>query len=90
MALTCSASDIRRQVEFVRVLDCEHRICEYNQEQCRITSFTGKKSLVRLHNHQHSTALTNTLCHCTDPLVPQQGRSKLRCEALEHRNGAHL
>ena len=45
--LTCAASDNRWQVEFVRVLDCEHRICEYNQEQCRITSFTGKKSLIR-------------------------------------------
>jgi hypothetical protein len=43
----CSVPEIRRQVEFVRVLDCEHRICEYNQEQCRITSFTGKKSLIR-------------------------------------------
>ena len=32
---------------FIRVLDCEDRICEFNQEACRIDAFNGKKSLVR-------------------------------------------
>ena len=38
---------LERMVEFVRVLNCEDRICEYNQEACRINSFNGKKSLIR-------------------------------------------
>lgn len=65
------------------MLDCEHRICEYNQEQCRITSFTGKKSLVSLHNRQLNTALTKTHCHCTDPQLSFQSWRTLRCEALK-------
>ena len=32
---------------FIRVLDCEDKICEFNQEACRINSYNGKKSLVR-------------------------------------------
>lgn len=32
---------------FIRVLDCEDKICEFNQEACRINAFDGKKSLVR-------------------------------------------
>ena len=35
------------QVEFIRVLDCEDRICEFNQEACRVEAFNGKKSLIR-------------------------------------------
>ncbi len=36
------------QVEFIRVLDCEDHIVEYNQEACRVVSFNGgKKSLIR-------------------------------------------
>ena len=38
---------LERVVEFIRVLDCEDRICEFNQEACRIDAFNGKKSLVR-------------------------------------------
>jgi len=45
----CLASDKRlcTQVEFIRVLDCEDRICEFNQEACRVEAFNGKKSLIR-------------------------------------------
>lgn len=33
---------------FIRVLDCEDKIVEYNQEACRVVSFNGgKKSLIR-------------------------------------------
>lgn len=32
---------------FIRVLDCEDKICEFNQEACRINSYNGKKSLIR-------------------------------------------
>lgn len=32
---------------FIRVLDAEEKICEYNQEACRINAFDGKKSLIR-------------------------------------------
>lgn len=35
------------QVEFIRVLDCEDRICEFNQEACRVNAYNGKKSLIR-------------------------------------------
>ena len=35
------------QVEFIRVLDCEERICEFNQEACRVNAYNGKKSLIR-------------------------------------------
>lgn len=38
---------LERIVEFVRLLDCGDRIEEYNQEQCRLTSFRGTKSLIR-------------------------------------------
>jgi len=29
------------------VLDCEERICEFNQEACRVNAYNGKKSLIR-------------------------------------------
>lgn len=35
------------QVEFIRVLDCEEKICEFNQEACRVNAYNGKKSLIR-------------------------------------------
>ena len=37
----------RLQVEFIRLLDCDSNILEYNQEQCRVTSYNGKSSLIR-------------------------------------------
>lgn len=38
---------LERVVEFIRVVDCEERICEFNQEACRINAYNGKKSLIR-------------------------------------------
>jgi len=39
---------LERVVEFIRVLDCDDHIVEYNQEACRVVSFNGaKKSLIR-------------------------------------------
>jgi tRNA(Met) C34 N-acetyltransferase TmcA len=38
---------LERVVEFLKVLDCEDRIVEFNQEACRIQSYDGKKSLIR-------------------------------------------
>ena len=38
---------LERIVEFVRLAGGEKRICEYNQEACRLTAFDGKKSLIR-------------------------------------------
>lgn len=38
---------LERVVEFIRVLDCEERICEFNQEACRVNAYNGKKSLIR-------------------------------------------
>jgi len=38
---------LERVVEFIRVLDCEDRICEFNQESCRVDAYNGRKSLVR-------------------------------------------
>jgi hypothetical protein len=35
------------QVEFIRLLDGDDKIVEYNQEQCRVKSFDGKSSLIR-------------------------------------------
>ena len=32
---------------FVKLAGGEKRICEYNQEACRLNSFDGKKSLIR-------------------------------------------
>jgi hypothetical protein len=32
---------------FVRLAGGENRICEYNQEACRLTAFDGRKSLIR-------------------------------------------
>ena len=46
-ARRASRKMLERVVEFTRVLDCEDRICEFNQEACRINAFDGKKSLVR-------------------------------------------
>ena len=33
--------------QFIRLLDCDSNIVEYNQEQCRVTSYNGKSSLIR-------------------------------------------
>ena len=38
---------LERIVEFVKLAGGEKRICEYNQEACRLNSFDGKKSLIR-------------------------------------------
>lgn len=38
---------LERIVEFVKLAGGEKRIVEYNQEACRLTSFEGKKSLIR-------------------------------------------
>lgn len=38
---------LERVVEFLKVLDCEDKIIEFNQEACRIHSYDGKKSLIR-------------------------------------------
>lgn len=38
---------LERIVEFIRLLDCGNQICEYNQEQCRVTALNGKTSLIR-------------------------------------------
>lgn len=35
------------QVEFIRLLDCDSSIVEFNQEQCRVTAYNGKSSLIR-------------------------------------------
>ena len=32
---------------FVKLAGGEKRICEYNQEACRLNAFDGKKSLIR-------------------------------------------
>lgn len=32
---------------FIKVLDCENRICEFNQEACRLNAYNGNKSLIR-------------------------------------------
>ena len=45
--LAVSDSCARLQVEFIRLLDCDSNIIEYNQEQCRVTSYNGKSSLIR-------------------------------------------
>lgn len=42
-----SDNSLVSQVEFIRVLDCEERICEFNQEACRVNAYNGKKSLIR-------------------------------------------
>ena len=34
-------------VEFIRLAGGDAKICEYNQEACRLDAFDGKKSLVR-------------------------------------------
>jgi len=31
----------------VRLAGGDNRICEYNQEACRLTAFDGRKSLIR-------------------------------------------
>ena len=38
---------LERIVEFVRLAGGDKRICEYNQEACRVLAFDGKKSLIR-------------------------------------------
>ena len=38
---------LERIVEFLRLLDAEQQIVEYNQEQCRVKSYDGKTSLIR-------------------------------------------
>ena len=34
-------------VEFIRLAGGEAKICEYNQEACRLNAYDGKKSLIR-------------------------------------------
>ena len=46
-ARRASRKILERIAEFVKVLDCDSRIQEYNQEALRIQAFDGKKSLVR-------------------------------------------
>jgi len=38
---------LERIVEFVRLLGCEDRIVEFNQEQCRVNAYDGNSSLIR-------------------------------------------
>tara|TARA_B100000925_G_scaffold287919_1_gene267998 strand:+ start:324 stop:671 length:348 start_codon:yes stop_codon:yes gene_type:complete len=38
---------LERIVEFVTLAGGQPKICEYNQEACRLTAFDGKKSLIR-------------------------------------------
>ena len=38
---------LERIVEFVSLAGGSDKICEYNQEACRLTAFDGKKSLIR-------------------------------------------
>ena len=38
---------LERVVEFVRLLGCEDRIVEFNQEQCRVNAYDGNSSLIR-------------------------------------------
>ena len=38
---------LERVVEFLKVLDCEDKIIEFNQEACRLNTYDGKKSLIR-------------------------------------------
>ena len=38
---------LERICEFVKLLDCEERIIEYNQENLRLKSFNGRPSLIR-------------------------------------------
>ena len=38
---------LERMVEFIRLLDGDDLIVEYNQEQCRVRSYDGKSSLIR-------------------------------------------
>ena len=38
---------LERMVEFIRLLDGDDLIVEYNQEQCRVKSYDGKSSLIR-------------------------------------------
>jgi hypothetical protein len=45
---------------FLKVLDCEDKILEYNQEACRIHSYDGKKSLIRSFPVRH--AFTIDVC----------------------------
>ena len=33
--------------QFIRLVGCEDRIVEYNQEQCRVNSYDGCSSLIR-------------------------------------------
>ena len=46
-ARRASRKILERIVEFIRILDCGHRIIEFNQEVCRVRSFNGKNSLIR-------------------------------------------
>ena len=38
---------LERIVEFIQVVGGSKRICEYNQEACRVIAYDGKKSLIR-------------------------------------------
>ena len=38
---------LERIVEFIRLAGGEAKMCEYNQEACRLTAFDGRKSLIR-------------------------------------------
>ncbi len=38
---------LERIVEFVRLVGCDDKIVEYNQEQCRVRAYDGNSSLIR-------------------------------------------
>ena len=38
---------LERIVEFIRLAGGDAKICEYNQEACRLNTYDGKKSLIR-------------------------------------------
>ena len=82
---------LERIVEFIKVLDCESMICEYNQEACRLDSFEkGKKSLIRsfpcararphAHPRAHLRDSRLTASRCAVRTAPKLGFADARLE----------
>ena len=46
-ALVAETPTVLLRRRFVRLAGGEKRICEYNQEACRLNAFDGRKSLIR-------------------------------------------
>jgi len=69
-------------VEFIRLLDGDDLIVEYNQEQCRVKSYDGKSSLIR--SFPSKVGVSATARYAISPMHahPREGHGRERASSL--------